>query len=453
MATPPCVCPARRGDAVLADREEGSTEAKTDETSAPSECEPTAAVPPYDPMTPAAHPVPPKRGRRLMISLRTMMILVLAFGAWLDWFVRRVQVQKDAVAAIKNAGGTVVYDLEWRNGGSNPYGNSWFPEWLGGDQVWMPQWMTRGAGLDYFGNVVDVSLIPTRANDPQAANDATLALVGQLGRLQGLRLNSTAITDAGLAHLAGLNELRDLQIGYTKIGDKGLAHIKGLTGLRGLYIMNTQIGDAGLAHLHGLTSLGLLFAANTRVTDDGVLALEAELPGLQVYREEDMSLFAAQPRANKDLDFARSQPVRLASMLLSHRADAMASRGDSAELTATIDAVCHLEASDKVGLLKVAIACAACIRSLDRYRGHGLSETDCPALQKRCADRGIAALAAAIALGLDENNLVDDGSLRSHHYHVRAGQLEPLSRYPGFRELLHSPTAKSPEGSVEDQVH
>ena len=39
----------------------------------------------------------------------------------------------------------------------------------------MPQWMTRGAGLDYFGNVVDVSLIPTRANDPQAANDATLA--------------------------------------------------------------------------------------------------------------------------------------------------------------------------------------------------------------------------------------------------------------------------------------
>ena len=89
--------------------------------------------------------------------------------------------------------------------------------------------------------------------------------------------------------------------------------------------------------------------------------------------------------------------MRLASMLLSQRADAMANRGDSAELTATIEAVCHLEASDKVGLLKIAIACAACVRSLDRYRGHGLPETECRALQQRCADRGIAALAAASA--------------------------------------------------------
>ena len=151
-----------------------------------------------------------------------MMILVLVFGAWLGWFVRRVQVQKDAVAAIQKAGGTVM-TFEWRNGGSNPYRNSWIPEWLGGDEAWMPLWMTRGAGLEYFGNVVDVSLIPTRANDPQAANDATLAFVGQLGRLQGLRLNSTAIADAGLVHLARLTELRDLQIGYTKISDAGLA--------------------------------------------------------------------------------------------------------------------------------------------------------------------------------------------------------------------------------------
>ena len=28
-----------------------------------------------------------------------------------------MQIQQNAVAAIKKAGGTVVYDLEWRNGG------------------------------------------------------------------------------------------------------------------------------------------------------------------------------------------------------------------------------------------------------------------------------------------------------------------------------------------------
>lgn len=275
---------------MISDRPDKSTDDGRDDT---------AAVAPPDRDLPMAPPVMPKRGRRFMISLRTMMILVLLFGGWLGWFVRRVQVQQDAVAAIKDAGGTVVYDLEWRNGGSNPYRKSWVPEWLGGDQAWMPTWMTRGAGVDYFGNVVEVSLIPTRANDPRAASDATLVLVGQLGRLQGLRLNSTAITDAGLAHLTGLTELRDLQIGYTKIGDAGLAHIKGLTGLRELYIMNTEVSDAGLAHLRGLTNLGLLFVAKTRVTDDGVLALESALPGLQLYREEDMSLSAAQPLRSK----------------------------------------------------------------------------------------------------------------------------------------------------------
>ena len=39
-----------------------------------------------------------------MISLRTMMVLVLVFGGWLGWFVRRVQVQRDAVAAVEKSG-------------------------------------------------------------------------------------------------------------------------------------------------------------------------------------------------------------------------------------------------------------------------------------------------------------------------------------------------------------
>ena len=267
---------------------------------APHELDPTendrssTASPPSNEQTSTTPASPSNRRHRFHISLRAMMLLVLVFGSWLGWFVRSVRVQQNAVAAIKKAGGTVVYDLEWRNGGSNPYRRSWVPEFLGGDQAWMPDWIIRGPGLDYFGNVVEASLIPSRANDPNAANDATLALVGQLRRLQGLRLNSTAITDAGLAHLTSLTELRDLQIGYTQIDDAGLAHIKGLTSLTSLYLMNTQVTDAGLAHLRGLTNLRLLFIATTKVTDDGVLALEEALPALFVYREEEMALTANQ---------------------------------------------------------------------------------------------------------------------------------------------------------------
>jgi hypothetical protein len=93
----------------------------------------------------------------------------------------------------------------------------------------------------------------------------------------------------------------------------------------------------------------------------------------------------------------------------------------------------------------VAIACADCVRSLDRFRGAGLSERDRQAMQKRCADRGIAALAAAIALGLDDKHLVSDGTFRSHPFDVRAGQLEPLSRYPGFQELSAKRKGTPPE--------
>ena len=268
---------------------------------------------------PTTTAVTPRRRRRFMISLRSMMFLVLVFGAWLGWYVRKVQIQQKAVAAVKNAGGSDFYDLEWRNAGPNPYRQSWFPDWLGGVETWIPQWIMSGATIDYVANVVEVNLIPARTNDPNAANDATLALVGRLGRLQGLRLTSTAVTDSGLAYLSGLTNLRDLQIGQTQIGDVGLAHIKGLTNLRSLYLADTQVSDIGLAHLTGLTDLRTLFISGTKVTDDRVLALERALPQLQILREEDMSFVAAQPRAFKDLGYARSQPIRLACMLLSQR--------------------------------------------------------------------------------------------------------------------------------------
>jgi hypothetical protein len=46
------------------------------------------------------------------MSLRALMVLVLACGAGLAWLVRSARIQRDAVAAIENAGGSVAY--EWR---------------------------------------------------------------------------------------------------------------------------------------------------------------------------------------------------------------------------------------------------------------------------------------------------------------------------------------------------
>jgi hypothetical protein len=64
--------------------------------------------------------------------------------------------------------------------------------------------------MDYVANVVHVNLVPQRANDPNKANDETLAHLGRLGRLEFVNLNDTAVTDAGLAHLKGLTKLNSL---------------------------------------------------------------------------------------------------------------------------------------------------------------------------------------------------------------------------------------------------
>ena len=44
---------------------------------------------------------------RLRLSVRALIALVMAIGVFLGWYVRTVQVQRDAVAAIKRAGGAL----------------------------------------------------------------------------------------------------------------------------------------------------------------------------------------------------------------------------------------------------------------------------------------------------------------------------------------------------------
>ena len=140
-------------------------------------------------------------------------------------------------------------------------------------------------------------------------------------------------------------------------------------------------------------------------------------------RDEDIAEFAAIPRAMNDLEFARSQPIRLASLLLAHRAEVEGHRGEKAELIATADAICKLWAGDKVSLLKVASACASCIRSLDLIRSTDLSDAEKKAIQDRLALHGIRALGRAVDLGLK--------ALSRPPVH----SFWPLDRYPGYQEL------------------
>ena len=59
----------------------------------------------------------------LRLSVRELMVLVLVVGAGLGWMVRSARIQREAVEAIKSAGGTVRYDWEWNHGHTITAGN------------------------------------------------------------------------------------------------------------------------------------------------------------------------------------------------------------------------------------------------------------------------------------------------------------------------------------------
>jgi internalin A len=183
--------------------------------------------------------------RYLRFSVRALIVLVLLIGAGLGWLVHQAHVQRDAVAAIREAGGAVRYDWEWSNGNSLP-----------GGEPWAPRWLVNLIGVDYFGHVTAAVSHHMSA----ATSDAIIVQVGRLTRVWSLNLHDSCISDSGLVHL------------------------KGLTNLHVLLLYRTQVSDAGLVHLKGLTNLSALQLDGTQVTDAGVEELKRTLPSLRIIR-------------------------------------------------------------------------------------------------------------------------------------------------------------------------
>ena len=70
-------------------------------------------------MTDQAKPVRRPWQRFLRFSVRGLIVLVLVIGAGVGWLVRSARIQRDAVAAIQNAGGSVSYDWVISSGNLN----------------------------------------------------------------------------------------------------------------------------------------------------------------------------------------------------------------------------------------------------------------------------------------------------------------------------------------------
>ena len=167
----------------------------------------------------AEHPVNAKRKRRwFQYRLRTLLMLMLVFGAGLGWLTHKIQwarAQRNATAAIEGLGGTVMPARRFRPDGVLPWEAV---AWMGG-------------ALSGADDVVQVDLrMGTKVSDAELVHLRTTT------RLARLNLANTQVSDAGLVHLQGLTQLWELALDSTQVSDAGLVHLERLTELKELYL-------------------------------------------------------------------------------------------------------------------------------------------------------------------------------------------------------------------------
>ena len=216
--------------------------------------------------TTVAEPVSHPWRRHLRFSVRTLIILVLVCGGGLGWWIHVVREQRDAVAAVRKAGGVVHYEWKWKHG-----------KFLQNGAPKAPKWLVDRVGVDSLGSVTAVDLqqkVLFRLFSDRRDLNPVLARVGRLKRLEYLNLGHSSVTDSDLAHLKSLAELKSLLLNSTNVGDSGLGQLKGLTSLERLSLTNTKVTDAGLVSLGGMTGLTWLDLNNTQISDAGLRYLK-----------------------------------------------------------------------------------------------------------------------------------------------------------------------------------
>lgn len=105
-------------------------------------------------------------------------------------------------------------------------------------------------------------------------NDAAVANLAGLTKLQKLELRQTPISSLALSYLKDLKGLKTLDLAETAaVGNEGLEHIKGLTGLENLSLWACNIDDKGLVNLKGMSKLKSLNLDKCSITDEGLKEL------------------------------------------------------------------------------------------------------------------------------------------------------------------------------------
>ena len=201
-------------------------------------------------------PAPRPRRRRLRVSLRGLMALVLVAGGGLGWQVHRVRTQREAVAAIRAAGGNVGYDFQFTDS-----------EWMMRNPAAeppAPRWLRRWLGDDWFQTTVTVGM-------PEVTSPEFLAAIGRLGDLRTLFLSDAGTAGDGWPALTKLTRLEAVHLSGAGVSGSAMAALASIPSLRSVSLFNAPVTDEQFAPLAGLPALRTLSLTNCRaLTDEGM---------------------------------------------------------------------------------------------------------------------------------------------------------------------------------------
>ena len=205
---------------------------------------------------------------RLHVTLRRLMIAVVAVAIAIGSYEGRARRKRRAVQWVQAQGGRVVYLDQLDEAG----------EIRKGARPAGPEWARRLLGEEYVRSVAWVDL--SRASRPVPPEG--LSHLCDLPDLRYLRLEGPAVDDRHMAWIGRLSVLEDLDLGGG-VTDSGLTHLSRLGGLKTLVLSNSRVTRAGLdgllCRLPHLKTLGLHYA---NLYGEDVARLEREHPGLVV---------------------------------------------------------------------------------------------------------------------------------------------------------------------------
>jgi Leucine Rich Repeat (LRR) protein len=263
----------------------------------------------------------PTRRRWLRMSLRTLLALVTVFGVWLGFQVAAAKRQRDALRVLDEAGQWGhFFDYQCSPAGPPKYFTSVpnavppAPQWLrnlaGEDAfrtVYFLQWEgaqrrsgMREAELAAVGQLTDLRLLGLiKANvvvEGSAAirplNDADLARLARLTKLEWLELEANDFDGTGFASLQNMKQLKCLQLALSHFTDAGMQELAKLTTLESLTLVRVYPPPDSLKHLTALKELRFLDLSHNEITDSDLEFLSAltklqflNLRGTRVSRE------------------------------------------------------------------------------------------------------------------------------------------------------------------------